>query len=174
MGYFFANSLAFCGGWGVVRYLNSPKLGGREWISTRIFFERLYVFVFRQRGREGEREGEKHPCVVASCVPPTGNLARNPGMCPDWEPNQRPFGSQAGAQSTEPQQPGLYLHFSCSLLHKATFCHLVQTISFYAKPTNIFFFSLPPRNYNNFLFRRQYLLHLDIFVGKWWVGPCIT
>ena len=48
----------------------------------------------------------KHQCVVASRVPPTGDLAFNPGMCPDWESNWQPFGSQAGAQSTEPQQPG--------------------------------------------------------------------
>ena len=41
--------------------------------------------------------------------PPTGDLACNPGMCPDWESNWRPFGSQAGAQSTEPHQPGPYL-----------------------------------------------------------------
>ena len=27
-------------------------------------------------------------------------------MCPDWESNWRPFGSQAGTQSTEPHQPG--------------------------------------------------------------------
>ena len=36
-----------------------------------------------------------------------GDLAHNPGMCPDWESNRQPFGSQAGAQSTEPHQPGL-------------------------------------------------------------------
>ena len=29
--------------------------------------------MFRQRGREGEREGEKHQCVVASPIPPTGD-----------------------------------------------------------------------------------------------------
>ena len=46
------------------------------------FFEGL--FIFRQRGREGEREGEKHQCVVALCPAP-GNLAGNPGLCPDWE-----------------------------------------------------------------------------------------
>ena len=39
-------------------------------------------------------------------VSPTGDLARNPGMCPDWELNQQPFGSQAGTQSTERNQPG--------------------------------------------------------------------
>ena len=26
-------------------------------------------------------------------------------MCPDWESNQKPFGLQAGAESTEPHQP---------------------------------------------------------------------
>ena len=35
-----------------------------------LFKKRFYLFIFRQR--EGEREGEKHPCVVASHVPPTG------------------------------------------------------------------------------------------------------
>ena len=34
--------------------------------------------------------------MVASHVPPTGDLAYNPGVCPDWESNQRPFGLQAG------------------------------------------------------------------------------
>ena len=55
----------------------------------------------------GEREGEKHPCVVASHATPAGDLAHNPGMCPDWESNLQPFGSQAGTQSMEPHQPGL-------------------------------------------------------------------
>ena len=45
--------------------------------------------------------------MVASHMPPTGDLACNPGMCPDWELNQRPFGSQACAQPTELHQPGL-------------------------------------------------------------------
>ena len=58
-------------------------------------------------GRVGEREGEKHPCVVASHATPAGDLAHNPGMCPDWESNLQPFGSQACAQSTELRQPGL-------------------------------------------------------------------
>ena len=65
-----------------------------------------YLFLFRERVREGEREGEKHQSV-ASCMPPTGDLACNPGMCLDQESSQQPFSSQAGAQSTEPHQPGL-------------------------------------------------------------------
>ena len=36
---------------------------------------------------------------------PTGDLACNPGMCPDWEWNQPSSGSQAGTQSTELHQP---------------------------------------------------------------------
>ena len=49
-----------------------------------LFFKIFYLFIL-ERGREGEREGEKHQCVVASCLPSTGDLACNPGMCPDWE-----------------------------------------------------------------------------------------
>ena len=55
---------------------------------------------------EGKRGGEKHQCVVASCTPPTRGPACNPGMCPDWESNQRTFGLQASSHSTEPHQPG--------------------------------------------------------------------
>ena len=43
----------------------------------------LFIYFYRDGGREGEGEGEKHHCVVASCVPPTGDLACNPDMCPD-------------------------------------------------------------------------------------------
>ena len=76
-------------------------------------FLSFYLFIFRERGREGEREGEKHQRVAASHVPPSGDLARNPGMCPDWESNWQPPGLQAGAQSTELHQPGLGRDFCC-------------------------------------------------------------
>ena len=33
---------------------------------------------------------------------PTGDLACNPGMCPDWESNPRAFGFQASTQTTAP------------------------------------------------------------------------
>ena len=53
-----------------------------------VFFLRfLFIYLFLEREREGEREGEKQ-CVVASHVPPTGDMAHNPGMCPDWELNR--------------------------------------------------------------------------------------
>ena len=69
-----------------------------------------FIYLFLERGREGEREGEKHQCVVAALAPPTGDLAFNPGVCLDWELN-RPFVSQFGAQYTEPHQPGLICFF---------------------------------------------------------------
>ena len=83
---------------------------GRGKRYTSIFLN-IFLFTFRERWREGERQGEKHQCVVASLSRPTGDLAHNPGMCPDWESNQWPFGSQACAQSTELHQPGLYFNF---------------------------------------------------------------
>ena len=73
-------------------------------LKAQIIFKGFYLFIYRERGRERERE--KHQCVVASHTPLTGDLARIPGMCPDWELNWQPFGSQAGAQSTETYQPG--------------------------------------------------------------------
>ena len=57
-----------------------------------IFFFKI-LFIFRQRGREGERDGEKHQCVVASCTSLlgiwsatqacalTGNRTGNPLVC---------------------------------------------------------------------------------------------
>ena len=63
--------------------------------------------------------GKKHQYVVASYELPTRDLTCIPGMCPDWEPNQRPLGLQAGTQSIEPHQLGLALSFL--LLYKTNF-----------------------------------------------------
>ena len=52
-----------------------------------IFFND-FIYLFLERGgREGEKGGENYQRVVASCALHTGDLARNPGMCPDWELN---------------------------------------------------------------------------------------
>ena len=61
---------------------------------------------FQTKGKGGRKRGrETSICCCLSC-PPTGDLACNTGMCPDQESNQQPFGSQAGTQSTDPNQPG--------------------------------------------------------------------
>ena len=59
-------------------------------------FKKKKLYLERGEGREKESEKEKHQCVIASHVAPTRDLdlACNPGMCPDWEWNWRPFGSQ--------------------------------------------------------------------------------
>ena len=41
-----------------------------------------YLFIFRERVSEGERKGEKHQCVVASCMPPNWG----PGLQPRHVP----------------------------------------------------------------------------------------
>ena len=88
------------------------ELFASEWlVSYPMNFTAMNYFlkvllIFRERGRERKREGEKHR-LSASHVPPTRDLACNPGMCPDQESNQRPFSSQAGTQPTEPHQPEL-------------------------------------------------------------------
>ena len=46
------------------------------------------LFIFRERVRDREREGGKHRSV-ASYMPPTGELAHSPGLCPDRELNLR-------------------------------------------------------------------------------------
>ena len=63
----------------------------------------FYLFVFREEmgGRKRGRD------VVASHThTPYWGPGPHPGMCPDWELNRWPFGSQAHAQSTELLQPG--------------------------------------------------------------------
>ena len=66
-----------------------------------LFFKIL--FIFRERTREGEREGEKHQCERETSIrnllyAPTWGPGCNLGLCPDWESNQQPFGLQDDAQ----------------------------------------------------------------------------
>ena len=56
------------------------------------FFKTLFIYFWRE-GKGGRNRRKE-------------TLARNPGMGPDQELNQRPFILQAGAQSTELHQPG--------------------------------------------------------------------
>ena len=71
----------------------------------------IYLFIYRQRGREGEREGEKHQCLVATHAPPTGDLAHNPGMCSDRESNQQPFGCQLALNPLSHTSQGWFYYF---------------------------------------------------------------
>ena len=101
------------------------------WWWTPLLFSFLFkdfIFLFSDRREGKEKERKKQQCVVVSRVFPTGDLAHNLGMCPDWGSNQQPFGSQAGAQSTEPHQPGpisyTILNIPC-LFYAYQFCFLI-------------------------------------------------
>ena len=94
-----------------------------------IIFKRFYLLIFRVRERQGEKEGninerDTSMCGCLSHTPHWGS-GPQPRHVPWWKSNQRPFGSQASAQSTEPQQPGLYIYiiYICIFIFKP---HLLE------------------------------------------------
>ena len=59
-------------------------------IRTYNFVNRFYLFIFREKGKEGGRKRGRDTSVcgwLPLARPPTGDLACNLGMCPDWESN---------------------------------------------------------------------------------------
>ena len=71
---------------------NKTKVSIYQKHSRSYFYlKRFYLFIFRERGREGERAGEKLQCEVASHMPPTGDLVPNPGICPDRNRTSNPL-----------------------------------------------------------------------------------
>ena len=71
-------------------------------------FFKDFIYLFLERGERREEERERNINVWLPLTRPLlGDLAWNPGLCPDRESNPQPFGSKAGTQSTEPHQPGL-------------------------------------------------------------------
>ena len=67
--------------WGQIIYFNSFSITYLSYLLFTYYFLKI-LFIFREKGREGEREREKHQCVVASHMPPSGDLACSPGMWP--------------------------------------------------------------------------------------------
>ena len=77
-----------------------------------------------EKERERNIDVQEKPRLVASHMPPAEEPAHSPDMCPGWELTQWPFGSQAGAHSTEPQQPGLIYKKCVFILTHLNFSHL--------------------------------------------------
>ena len=75
---------------------------------------------FRERRREGEREGEKHQLVASHMCPKQGY---NLGICPDWELNLQSFGLQDDTPTSwaTPPRAGL-----CIFIHKQLPSHMPQ------------------------------------------------
>ena len=99
-------------------------------IAIEIYYMLFLKILFLERGEGRDKERERNIDVqeihqlVDSCTPSTGDLALNPGMCPDWESNQQCFGSQAGTQPMSHTSQGYtwisymyliyYVNISCS------------------------------------------------------------
>ena len=69
-------------------------------------FKKDFICLLLERGEGGRKKG-RETCEKYNHMAPAGDLAHNPGMCPDWDSNRRSFGSQASAQFTESHLPGL-------------------------------------------------------------------
>ena len=144
-------------------------------VSAQVFFKRFYFYIFRERGKEGEREGQKHQCVVASRAPPNGDLAHNPGTCPDWEWNWWSFGQRSVHCRTQ-----VFFHFAISLLVVVYFFNIslfvecilgsIEWISVYPKVVMMFchviFWKLHYFSFHHFIFNSS-----GIGV-RWGEGSC--
>ena len=66
------------------------------YLNWHTYFLKI-LLIFKEMGREKGRERNIDVWDTSTgCLSqdPTRDLARNLGICPDWEPNWQPFGSQ--------------------------------------------------------------------------------
>ena len=120
-------------------------------------FKKDFIYLFLERGEGREKEREKYQCVVASHVAPTGDLACNPGMCPDWESNWQPFGLQPTLNPLSYASQGflallinylilnLWIHLGKKIL-SLSFCLCIQP--FFSFSTTLYIF--PIKLYTSF------------------------
>ena len=69
------------------------------WSLTSDLLKTFHLFISR-----GKRRDIDWLLLVGTR---TRDRSHNPGMCPDWELNQRPFGLRSNTQPIEPHQLGL-------------------------------------------------------------------
>ena len=74
----------------------NPLSHTSQGVSAVLFCFFKILFICREREK---RKKEKERISIFSCLSraPNWGPGPNPGMCPDWESNPWPFGSQAGA-----------------------------------------------------------------------------
>ena len=105
-----------------LRVLMTPMASATICMLLTLLFKRFYLFIFQREGKGGrKRERETSMCGCLSHAPPHWGPGPQPRHVPNWESNQRPFGSQAGTQSTEPHQPGLLLTLKYRSLSEMSF-----------------------------------------------------
>ena len=83
----------------------------------------------REEGREKEKERtsmwKRHQLVAYAICPLTGDRTCTPGMCPNQESNQRPFGLHDNIQSTKPHRLGLKFIWDVCCWHTIDFHTLI-------------------------------------------------
>ena len=79
---------------------------------------KIFIYLFLEKGREGEREGERHQCVVAFRTSRTGDLVRDPGICSRLGIEPATLWFSARTQSTELHQPGPKLFFKILIIYE--------------------------------------------------------
>ena len=97
--------------------------------SSGLFFKD-FIYLFLEKRREGEREGEKHQCVVASRTPPTGP-GRQSGHVPGlgmrlatlWFSGRHSISGLFLSGSSKVTELGLELYTATS-----SFCSKIKTI----------------------------------------------
>ena len=128
--------------WSIGQCPSNGATLARTWY---LFFLRLHFFMFRERGK-GRREGEKDQCVVASHMPPTWDLVRNPGLCPDWESNQRLwFAGWLSVHWATPARASCFYLLFFMLLFILFFIFFFMLLFFsfsFSTPKQVFYFSI--------------------------------
>ena len=71
----------------------------------------IYLFLERWKGKDKEKDRNINVWLPLAC-PLLGNLACHPGVCPDWESNLRPFGSQPTLSPLSYTSQGQFCSFS--------------------------------------------------------------
>ena len=82
--------------------------------------------IFKERRKEGEREGEKHQCVVASHVPPTGNPACNPGCALTGNRTSDPWVHRPALKPLNHTSQGSFYFLKCCV-HATCQIHYIVT-----------------------------------------------
>ena len=78
----------------------------------KFLFLKDFIYLFLERGEGWEKERERNITVwLPLQCPLLGTWPATQACALDWELNRQRFGSQAGTQSTEPHQPGTFVHF---------------------------------------------------------------
>ena len=95
------------------------------------FFFKVFIYLFLERGEGREKERERNISVWLPLMHPLlGTWPVTQACALTRESNQRPSGLQAGAQSTEPHQPGLHIYMH-TYIHTYIYTYIYVCVYIY-------------------------------------------